>query len=292
MKKYIDKYIKYKTKYNKQIIIHNLTNFKQQFPSFKFEPDLCDNTYFKELKELIESVNTSGIDFTMQTEEEIDKIITEDTCTYSHALCKPDQFNMEDTIQIILGRYNDNVGCFYKCYLYYALSYKTYSIYKNDLLIRYILNFPKLFNIEKNLNPIFPIRIIVNKQNIIPTHELIYTDNKDKYYSKFNMNGDIAEYTASEINMIKSNIYEQKLPYFTKLLSNTSKEGMITARELCSLFQYKYYFYGVLIPDTNIQYEPYILISKYNIHEIKKLSEFYINYNPNFDLLKLLFYKD
>ena len=251
---------------------------------FKFYPDSCNTLdYFKNLEELMRLVKTTGTNLNTRSNEFIRNLKLE--CSYTSLVdCKPDKYCMPNTIQILLGRFNDNVGCFYDCNLYYVLSFETYSIFKNDLLIRYMLQYPKTFHIRDKINKYFPIRILVSDK-IIPEHTLMEITDIKQYTG--NLNPETLEVITDTISIENSKNIDKiktKLPIFFNYLSDLKNSGIITSREICSLYQYKYYFYAVYKDKLEKTFEPFILVSKFNLKELKEMK-----YDDN---LILLFYND
>jgi hypothetical protein len=321
MNNYIYKYNKYKNKYKKLRQFQKeyiggsnnkiLDEFTKIYPHFMFKQESCftdscdvsscnlklckSKEYFSNLEKFINSSSINDVDFEMSSKEDISSLKM--NCDYksplscndtdcSNNICHEDEYCIPNTIQILLGRFYDNVGCFYSCDCFFSLSYTSYSIFKNDLLLKYVLDNPKKFNITKEINQLFPIRILISDKSI-PKHKLIttelinYTNNiipKTKY---------AIENTLGKTNETKYGLYNDFFSY----LSDLNEPGMITSRELCTLLQYNYYFYVVLDKkEDETTYKPFILVSKYNLEELqfmyneKKL-------NMNLDNLVLLFHK-
>lgn len=269
---YLHKYNKYKNKYEL------LKNFQKAFPNFRFNPQSCDKKYFNELEKIMKILSIENVELNMTNKEENEKLHIK--CDYRNKLinCTPDNYDIPDTIQILLGRFNDNVGCFFKCHLYFSLSYSFYSIFKNDLLLKYILRFPRKFNIKKPINILFPFRILISDKPI-PKHDLVnindihqYTDNINPITHKF------IKDTLGKTNEKIIKLYKPYTTFFNKL-SNLNKPGIMTSRELCSLIQYKYYFYISYNNDEKTEFEPFILVSKYDLDELEE-----INYKENIDM--------
>ena len=190
------------------------------------------------------------------------------SCENDFNSCKTDEFFFENKKQIILGRFFDTIGCFYKCKgHYFSMAMEPYSLFKNDVFIRYIIDKPELYinNSKKiELEHVFPIRIIMSDKHNIPT-----------YAEKIMKN--IKEYTFDTIkNMFalsKDNLkIINELPetsILKKIITESFPINHIISRELCILYYMNLYFY--VIKNENKTLKPFILVSKYNLHQIKNL---------------------
>lgn len=156
-------------------------------------------------------------------------------CNKNKDVCKLDIFHCGKKYkQFVLGRLKDT-KCFINCRNYEVLNISDWTMLKNDLFIKYIIDQDKQ-HININLKPchIFPIRIYVNNSDI-PSHNLIKLNNKK--------------------NLLKG--------YSTEF-----SPGSISSRELCLLVKFKLNFYAVV--KNNNKYEDFILLSLLPLNEIKK----------------------
>ncbi len=161
------------------------------------------------------------------------------------------------------------------------MAMEPYSLFKNDVFIRYIIDKPEIYinNSKKiELEKVFPIRIVLSKKHNIPT------------YAEKKM-GNIKEYTFDTLkNMFgvsKENLnIINNLPD-TSILKNIITESFpinhIISRELCILYYLKLHFYLVVNADGTLK--PFLLVSKYNLEEIKKI---YKKFNKPFPNLQYL----
>ena len=115
-----------------------------------------------------------------------------------------------------------------------------YSLFKNDVFIRYIIDKPELYinNSKKvELEKVFPIRIVLSNKHNIPT-----------YASKQLQN--IKEYTFDDIQKILAVSNENlkiinNLPntsILKKIITETKVISNIISRELCILYYMKLHF--------------------------------------------------
>lgn len=205
------------------------------------------------------------------------------TCQNSFNNCKIDEFFFENKKQIILGRFFDTIGCFYKCKGHYlSMAMEPYSLFKNDLFIRYIINKPHLYinNSKKiELEDVFPVRILLSKFHNIPTHSTSQLINMEEYiYDTMRK-----QYGISEDNMNLINDLPKK-SILKKIITTRSPINNIISRELCILYYMKLKFYIVQNEDKSLK--PFILISKYNLKDIKN---FYKTINKTFPNIKYLY---
>ena len=151
--------------------------------SFDFNPKDCNKIYFDELSLLLNNINPKKEKFERLKSKEIKELNIK--CEPVFNSCKPDEFFFENKKQIILGRAFDTIGCFYKCREhYFAMAIEPYSLFKNDVFIRYIIDKPELYinNSEKvKLEKVFPIRIVLNDKHNIPTYASTKLKNMKKY---------------------------------------------------------------------------------------------------------------
>lgn len=159
-----------------------------------------------------------------------------------------------------------------------------YSLFKNDVFIRCIIDKPKLYinnSTKIELEDVFPVRIVLSAKHNIPTYsetkledvkEYIYDSMKNKFaISKENMK---IVYNLPDTSLLK-NIITERFPI-----------NHIISRELCILYYMKLNFYVVQNKDNSLK--PFILISKYNLKEIKLI---YKKYNKSFPKIKYLYNK-
>ena len=251
--------------------------------SFDFNPKDCNKIYFKELLLLL---NTTHSDKEKFKRIKKNALISSIKCDNDFNSCKTDEFFFENKKQIILGRFFDTIGCFYKCKgHYFSMAMEPYSLFKNDIFIRYIIDKPELYinNSKKiELEHVFPIRILLSDKHNIPT------------YAEKKMN-DIKEYTfdtmKKQFALSKENLkIIEELPstsILKKIITESFPINHIISRELCILYFMKLYFYIVENQD-NQSIKPFILVSKYNLDKIKKI---YRKYNKDFPNIKYLFNK-
>jgi len=187
--------------------------------------------------------------------------------------------------QIILGRFFDTIGCFYNCKgHYFSMAMEPYSLFKNDVFIRYIIDKPELYinNSKKiELESVFPIRIIMSDKHNIPTYAEKRMENIKEYTfdtikKKFALSMD-------NLKIIK------KLPdasIIKKIITERFPINHIISRELCILYYMKLYFYVVKNADNTLK--PFILVSKFDLHKIKN---FYHKFNKKMPNIQYLFNK-
>lgn len=251
--------------------------------SFDFNPKDCNPVYFKELFLLLNTIHYEKEQFNRINKKQIQKLNIK--CENEFNSCKPDEFFFDNKKQIILGRFFDTIGCFYECKgHYFSMAMEPYSLFKNDVFIRYIIDKPELYinNSKKiELEDVFPIRIVISDKHNIPT------------YAEKKM-GNIKEYTFDNIkNMFalsKDNLKIINTLPNTSILKQIITEQFpinhIISRELCILYYMKLNFYIVENDDQTIK--PFILISKYNLQQIKNI---YKTKNKQFPNIKYLFNK-
>lgn len=251
--------------------------------SFDFEPKDCNKIYFKELFLLMKTISPEKEFFKRINKKQIEKLNIK--CENEFNSCKTDEFFFDNKKQIILGRFFDTIGCFYKCKgHYFSMAMEPYSLFKNDVFIRYIIDKPELYinNSKKiELEDVFPIRIVISDKHNIPTYAERIMDN-------------IKEYTFDDIkNMFalsKDNLQIiNTLPdtsVLKKIITEKFPINHIISRELCILYYMKLHFYTV--ENDNQTIKPFILISKYNLQQIKRI---YKTKNKKFPNIKYLFNK-
>lgn len=142
-----------------------------------------------------------------------------------------------------------------------------YSLFKNDVFIRYIIDKPELYinNSKKiELEDVFPIRIVMSNKHNIPT----YADKKMKNIKEYTFDTMKKMFALSDDNSEIIN----KLPktsILKKIITESFPINHIISRELCILYYMKLHFYVVKNIDKTLK--PFILVSKYNLQQIKKL---------------------
>jgi hypothetical protein len=265
---YYNKYLKYKLKYEIYKKDNELNlQFYNQFKNFQFKIERCNELYFNNLLELLNLFHPTDENFenfNHLTINQIKKAIDNNEikeniklCTYiGFKSCEPDIYFFENKLQVVLGKYNDNVGCYYQCTKYFfTLSIDPYTLFKNDLLIRWILEYPNLIaGNEIEIENIFPIRILISDK-VIPNLSLNTSDSKLTVLEKY-----APEKFTNPINR------EKLLNSYVTSIITEDKPGNITSREICLLYMQKFYFY-IVLRDDNV-FEPFILVSKYEINEI------------------------
>lgn len=248
--------------------------------SFDFNPINCNKIYFKELFLLLETINVQKEKFKRIDKSKISKLNI--SCENDFNSCKPDEFFFENKKQIILGRFFDTIGCFYKCKgHYFSMAMEPYSLFKNDIFIRYIIDKPELYinNSKKiELEHVFPIRIVMSDKHNIPT----YAEKKMKNTKEYTFDTIKKMFALSKDNLKLIN----ELPE-TSILKNIITESFpinhIISRELCILYYMNLYFY--VIENENKTLKPFILVSKYNLYQIKNLYKKFNKKLPNIQYL-------
>ena len=251
--------------------------------SFDFNPKNCNKIYFKELFLLMKTICPEKEIFKRINKKQIEKLNIK--CENEFNSCKTDEFFFDNKKQIILGRFFDTIGCFYKCKgHYFSMAMEPYSLFKNDVFIRYIIDKPELYinNSKKiELEHVFPIRIVISDKHNIPTYAERKMDN-------------IKEYTFDNIKNVfalsKDNLkIINTLPdtsVLKKIITEKFPINHIISRELCILYYMKLHFY--IVENDNQTLKPFILISKYNLQQIKRI---YKTKNKKFPNIKYLFNK-
>jgi len=225
----------------------------------------CDKLYFTELNKFLDIIIKEDYFF---PETQYTKIKTCLSLNITDS-CSEDIFHpINDSIQFLLGRFNNVKNCFSNCKNYYVINLKIWSIFRNDLLIRYISNHTKIDN--RLIDEIFPIRIILsnNPNDYIPPHK-----NKNMESIKELLKNYFLEYNWGEKSK-KNKIYgyedllNNKKKYSNKI-KQTEKlkskiidypDSNIISREICMIQNSKMFLYFVFI--NNIL-KPFILVSKY-----------------------------
>jgi hypothetical protein len=251
--------------------------------SFDFNPKNCNKIYFKELFLLMNTINPEQEFFKRINKKQITKLNIK--CENEFNSCKPDEFFFDNKKQIILGRFFDTIGCFYKCTgHYFSMAMDPYSLFKNDVFIRYIIDKPELYinNSKKiELEDVFPIRIVMSDKHNIPTYAERKMDNIKEYTFDHIKN----KFALSDDNLKIIN----ELPdtsILKKIITEKFPINHIISRELCILYYMKLHFY--IVENDNKTLKPFILISKYNLQQIQKI---YKTKNKKFPPIKYLFNK-
>jgi hypothetical protein len=234
--------------------------------SFDFNAKDCNKMYFDELLLLLNTINPEREKFKRIQKKNISKLNIK--CENKFNSCKADEFFFENKKQIILGRFFDTIGCFYSCKgHYFSMAMEPYSLFKNDVFIRYIIDKPELYinNSKKiDLEDVFPIRIVMSDKHNIPT----YADKKMKNIKEYTFDTMKKMFALSKDN---SEIID-KLPntsILKKIITESFPINHVISRELCILYYMKLNFYVVKNSDKSLK--PFILVSKYNLPQIKKL---------------------
>lgn len=237
---------------------------------FSFDPKDCNKVYMKELLLLMNLTDPLKENFKRVKKRDILNLNIK--CESDFNSCKTDEFFFENKKQIILGRFFDTIGCFYKCKgHYFSMLMEPYSIFKNDIFIRYIIDKPELFinNSKKiELEHIFPIRILLSKKNYIPSYSDVKMNSINEYIFD-NIKEKIA-LSKKNLNIIK-NLPDSSI--LKNIITEKFPKNNIISRELCILYYMKLNFYIVENQDKTIK--PFILVSKYNLSTIKKIYKYF-----------------
>jgi hypothetical protein len=251
--------------------------------SFDLNPKDCNKIYFKELFLLMKTISPEKEFFKRINKKQIEKLNIK--CENEFNSCKTDEFFFDNKKQIILGRFFDTIGCFYKCKgHYFSMAMEPYSLFKNDVFIRYIIDKPELYinNSKKiELEDVFPIRIVISDKHNIPTYAQRKMDNIKEY---------TFDYIKNMFALSKDNLQIiNTLPdtsVLKKIITEKIPINHIISRELCILYYMKLHFY--IVENDNQTLKPFILISKYNLQQIKRI---YKTKNKKFPNIKYLFNK-
>jgi len=249
--------------------------------SFDFNPKKCNKIYFNELLLLLNNINPEKEKFERIKSKNIKKLNIK--CENVFNSCKPDEFFFNNKKQIILGRFFDTIGCFYKCKgHYFSMAMEPYSLFKNDVFLRYIIDKPELYinNSKKiKLEKVFPIRIVLSDIHNIPT----YASKNLKNMNEYTYDDVKKKFAVSNENLkIINNLPDTSI--LKKIITEKFPINHIISRELCILYYMKLHFYVVENKDKTLK--PFILISKYNLKQIKEL---YKQYNKKFPNIQHLF---
>ena len=143
---------------------------------FQFNPKNCNRIYFNELFLLLNSVLPEKERFKRIKKKEISKLNIK--CENVFNSCKPDEFFFENKKQIILGRFFDSIGCFYSCKgHYFSMAMEPYSLFKNDVFIRYIIDKPEIYINNSKKIRIAYISPDFRSHPVLYLTEKIYGDN-------------------------------------------------------------------------------------------------------------------
>jgi len=249
--------------------------------SFDFNPKNCNKIYFNELLLLLNNINPKKEKFERIKSKKIKELNIK--CENDFNSCNPDEFFFENKKQIILGRFFDTIGCFYKCKgHFFSMAMEPYSLFKNDVFIRYIIDKPELYinNSKKiKLEKVFPIRIVLSDKHNIPT----YASTKLKNMKEYTFDDIKKTFAVSNENLkIINNLPDTSI--LKKIITEKFPINHIISRELCILYYMKLHFYVVENKDKTVK--PFILVSKYNLKQIKEL---YKKYNKKFPNIQHLF---
>jgi hypothetical protein len=238
--------------------------------SFTWTKKSCDSKYFKSLIDILNKVKIPN-----NTGHYIRPKFTRKK-KYCNNLkikdCKLDDFHSGDKyLQIILGRWAITSNCFTTCNNYFAMALNKWSFLKNDAFIYHMLHnnfFYKKYN-TLPLDPIFPIRIVLSNDFLIPEHRVKKTTNFIKEYG----------YDFFKGKAISDRILKEIITKHPELTTHITKT--VISRELCILKEKNLYFYKVKQRNHKL-YRPYVFVSEKPIIEIKKL---YTNTNYIFEYL-------
>lgn len=249
----------------KNFISNSMTTRKIR-KSFTWTKKSCNKKYFKTLLSVL---NTAKVPkntgkyirprFTRK-KEYCDKLKIKD--------CQLDDFHSGSKyLQIILGRWMITSNCFTTCKNYFAMAMNKWSFFKNDVFIHQMIRnnfFYKQYN-TLPLDPIFPIRIVLSNDFLIPPHRIRKSTNFIKEYGYDFFKG-------RAISKRIEKIIKEKYPELTEEITKTLPLSHVISRELCILNEENLYFYIVKENDYKL-YKPYVLISEKPISEIKKKYE-------------------
>ena len=161
------------------------------------------------------------------------------------------------------------------------MAMEPYSLFKNDVFIRYIIDKPSLYinnSIIVELEDVFPIRVILSEKHWIPSYADKMTDMNEYTYDNLKHMFAISKENKKLVESLPEgsilrNIITQSFPI-----------NHIISRELCILYFLKLYFYIVKNKDGSIK--PFILISKYHLARLKQI---YAEYKKTFPNIKCLY---
>lgn len=251
--------------------------------AFDFNPVDCKKVYFEELFALLHAIDPEQEKFARIKQASIKKLKIK--CKNTFNSCKPDEFFFENKKQILLGRFFDTIGCFYKCKgHYFSMAMEPYSLFKNDVFIRYIIDKPEIYiNNSKRveLEDVFPVRIVMSDIHKIPS----YADKKMKNIQEYTYDTIKKQFALSPENKKIINSLPQT-SVLKKIITESFPINHIISRELCILYYMKLQFY--VVQNTDKTLKPFILVSKYNLAQIK---QFYKKHNKPCPNIKYLFNK-
>ena len=250
---------------------------------FDFNPKDCKKAYFNELFLLLKMIDPEKEKFKRIQKKNIEKLNIK--CENKFNSCKPDEFFFENKKQIVLGRFFDTIGCFYKCKgHYFSMAMEPYSLFKNDIFIRYIIDKPEIYinNSKKiELENVFPVRIVMSDIHNIPS----YAEKKMMNIKEYTFNTMKKRFALSKDNLkIINDLPNESI--LKKVITESFPINHIISRELCILYYMKLQFYVVKDKDNTIK--PFILVSKYNLTRIKKI---YKDFNKKIPDIQYLFDK-
>jgi hypothetical protein len=229
-----------------------------------FNPMDCNKLYFKELLLLLNVIHPEK--FKTVKRKNILNLAKKLNihCGYDFINCNTDEFFLENKKQIVIGRFYDTIGCYYSCRShYFIMEMDPYTVFKNDIFIRYIIDKPEIYinNSKKvELEDVFPVRIILNHE--IPTYAEKKLDKLEEY-----VNDPFTHKKATSKHNLK---IINALPESSLIKQYATKSNVVT-RELCLLYSMKLNFYKC----TD---KPFILVSKYNLQQVK--NAFNLNNKP------------
>lgn len=274
---------KYHLKMNDLEYIFNLLN--KYNPNLAYilnlhiNKDNCDNLYFTELNKFLDMIIKEDYIFPDNQQTTIKNCINMNITKD----CIQDIFHpTKDSVQFLLGRFNIVKNCFSDCKNYYVINLKIWSLFRNDLLIRYISTHKNIEN--KLIDEIFPIRIVLsnNNDNYIAPHKNKYiksiSELLENYFIEYNWFSNIPK-QKKEIYGYK-NLLDDKKKYSNKIKNELKTyiidypDSNIISREICIIQNSKMFFYFVFENDI---LKPFILISKYKIDFIRSNYKKYKN---------------
>lgn len=243
--------------------------------SFTWTKKSCDSKYFKSLINILDKVKIP-----MNTGKYIRPRFTrkKNVCNKLQIKnCSLDEFHSGDKyLQIILGRWTITSNCFTTCKNYFTMAMNKWSFFKNDVFIHHMLHnnfFYKKHN-SLPLDPVFPIRIVLSNDFLIPEHRVKKTMNFIKQYGY-----DFFKGKAISDRIL--NLIMKKHPEITKEITETLPLSRVISRELCILNEEHLYFYKVKHNGYKL-YKPYVLLSEMSLAKIKTI---YNNTNYTFEYL-------
>lgn len=247
-------------------------SIKKYFKELQWNPKYCKDDkeeydYFKILVKFIDKEIKKDEKIWKRNWTEPFTKEEKESCFYKDK-CYIDEFSPKnDEVQYVLGR-KSLTKCYDNCKnMFPVLNIKDYSVYLNDIFIMYILKKQKKeIKDHFKVHDIFPIRIVIEKtpilskdiDYIIPDHKLM--DDKKNVLDankKFKMTDPVLNYHI-----------KNKYNLINKYSSDSLKTGNLTAREMCILYTNKMNFY--LTYNHKNEYNPFILISSYDIKYIQK----------------------